>query len=604
MILALFLQITVGQNILVSRERPELVHDESRLVVNPKNPNQLLGCSIANGKTDRNIGMAAYLSNDAGATWKLVYQDSTTNGDDDCMFGLDGSLYVGGIRNDGKEKNPLARFEIRQSADGGKTWTLINRIPDVPDRATLALDATGGKHNGWMYLPFNGNMRGIDSRSGAPLMAIERSKDGGKTFDRRIARAVLDRPAVFWLSNGAVLEDGTFIVVYLRRDLGERNSGQVLKPWTPGNPNAAMWSVTTSDGGETMDAPVLIGDMYADTRMSSGNMLSQPALAVDQGNGPFKGRVYATWTDVREGRKRVYVAYTSDKGKTWSTPHPIDDSKPFTNGKGPDIIVPVVAVNTDGVVAVSWYDRRENPDNVGYYTRITASLDGGDTWMPSTRVATGAHLHEFDRALEFSAHAFQRGNEGIGVNVSSSASFDLSSGHTQGMAADAAGVFHPFWIDNRTGTSQIWTAPVTVRGTVLKHGSAELAGLVEITKSVTLEIGPATFDKRSSTMIFPARIKNTSKDTIRGPVYVRALRLESEISTPTVVGSENGKNGSGAVWNFTSSLPGGMLLPDSSGSFKELRFRLADLKGFKQGEEFKFEMVSFTAQVFGLAKEK
>jgi hypothetical protein len=30
------------------------------------------------------------------------------------------------------------------------------------------------------------------------------------------------------------------------------------------------------------------------------------------------------------------------------------------------------------------------------------------------------------------------------------------------MAADAAGAFHPLWIDNRTGVKQVFTASVTV----------------------------------------------------------------------------------------------------------------------------------------------
>jgi hypothetical protein len=38
----------------------------------------------------------------------------------------------------------------------------------------------------------------------------------------------------------------------------------------------------------------------------------------------------------------------------------------------------------------------------------------------------------------------------------------FNGGDTAGLAADAAGVFHPLWIDNRTGIHQMWTAAVTV----------------------------------------------------------------------------------------------------------------------------------------------
>jgi hypothetical protein len=38
-----------------------------------------------------------------------------------------------------------------------------------------------------------------------------------------------------------------------------------------------------------------------------------------------------------------------------------------------------------------------------------------------------------------------------------------NSGDTAGLAADAGGVFHPVWIDNRTGVPQMWTATVKVQ---------------------------------------------------------------------------------------------------------------------------------------------
>src|ERR1041385_8059640 len=114
-LLALPLQISVGQNILVSRERPELVHNESRLVTSPRDANRMIDCSIINGKRDRNIGMAAYLSNDGGATWRLVYEDTTTNGDSDCMLTKDGTLIVAGIRSDRKQTPSVPTLEVRRS---------------------------------------------------------------------------------------------------------------------------------------------------------------------------------------------------------------------------------------------------------------------------------------------------------------------------------------------------------------------------------------------------------------------------------------------------------------------------------------------------------
>jgi len=35
-------------------------------------------------------------------------------------------------------------------------------------------------------------------------------------------------------------------------------------------------------------------------------------------------------------------------------------------------------------------------------------------------------------------------------------------GDTAGLVADADGVFHAAWVDNRTGVRQIWTAAIRV----------------------------------------------------------------------------------------------------------------------------------------------
>jgi len=40
----------------------------------------------------------------------------------------------------------------------------------------------------------------------------------------------------------------------------------------------------------------------------------------------------------------------------------------------------------------------------------------------------------------------------------------IQPGHTAGLAADANGIFHPLWIDGRTGINQVFTADVTVTG--------------------------------------------------------------------------------------------------------------------------------------------
>jgi hypothetical protein len=64
---------------------------------------------------------------------------------------------------------------------------------------------------------------------------------------------------------------------------------------------------------------------------------------------------------------------------------------------------------------------------------MRVSPDGGGTWQPSIQV----------------------NEKSIKASV-----WDLRD--TAGLIADAAGIFHPVWSDDRTGTTQVWTAAVRV----------------------------------------------------------------------------------------------------------------------------------------------
>src|SRR5262249_2643549 len=137
---------------------------------------------------------------------------------------------------------------------------------------------------------------------------------------------------------------------------------------------------------------------------------------------------------------RIFFASSSDNGRSWTAPRVVDDDgAPGPVAGRANHFMPALAVNRSGVVGVSWYDRRDNPDNLGYWVRFSASLDGGATWLPSARVSTSANVVADNEAR-------------------------LNGGDTSGLAADASGVFHPVWVDNRTGVPQVWTAPVAVRG--------------------------------------------------------------------------------------------------------------------------------------------
>ncbi len=107
-------------------------------------------------------------------------------------------------------------------------------------------------------------------------------------------------------------------------------------------------------------------------------------LAVDYSNGPHRGRMYITWQDHQDnpnGDDLIMVSHSDDGGLTWSAPVKVNQtpSDAFTD----QAFEPAVHVNSDGVVAVTYYDFRNDVSGDGVLTTdhwIVHSHDGGATW--------------------------------------------------------------------------------------------------------------------------------------------------------------------------------------------------------------------------------
>jgi len=107
-------------------------------------------------------------------------------------------------------------------------------------------------------------------------------------------------------------------------------------------------------------------------------------LAVDNSNGPHRGRMYITWQDHQDnpnGDDLIMVSHSDDGGLTWSAPVKVNQtpSDAFTD----QAFEPAVHVNSDGVVAVTYYDFRNDVSGDGVLTTdhwIVHSHDGGATW--------------------------------------------------------------------------------------------------------------------------------------------------------------------------------------------------------------------------------
>jgi hypothetical protein len=601
-------QVTVGRNVQVSRANSTDSHDEVLISADPVNPRRLLACSIVMGRA--NIRAIAYVSFDGGVLWTPAVEHSgwlALADDPSCALGLDGHAYfstipmappvVGHVPDMNENPNyPRVSF----STDGAKTWhdaVVPGGNKRGVDRDYIVEDTTNSKYRGRVYLYMQLHGPALDGGGLPSGIALWHSTDGGATFNGPIQTFPPDDTTCFWLAGSVVLSDGTFAalaaqVIYQ----GDLHEG------TLGYKQGELKLVTSSDGGKTFNPAVKISDIY--DHWTDANIAS---IAADTQSTTFRDRLYAAWSDGRSGgRKHILLSYSADKGKTWSPPRRVDDDNrlPY-GGLLRNAGMPAVAVNKDGVVGVSWYDRRDNESNdMDYMPRFAASFDGGETFTPSAQVSERPRV--LGQNEEWIPISDQNLISSIGVRFNPLAvGFKITrrewpwGGDTAGLAATADGIFHPLWIDNRTGIHQMWTAPVTVAGTVAQNGSPELARMKDVSGQCVLQITELSYDRRQNLMIAKVQVKNASKEVITGLLKLRATELYSPVGQLEVVNAENHASAVGAVWDFSSSAPPEGLVPYASTQSVELRFKFVKLyaDAFVLDKKFQRDWINFNGHV-------
>jgi hypothetical protein len=190
----------------------------------------------------------------------------------------------------------------------------------------------GSLVDGFLHIATHVSHRGTRVRQAADMEVI-RSTDKGVTWSKRA------------------------IVVSPIQAIGETDPEPInCRPYINGNPPC---TIVRSDG--------VIND-----------------LAVDTSAGPHHGRIYMTWQDHDDnphGDDLILLSHSDDGGLSWSDPDKVNQtpSGTFTD----QAFEPAVHVNSAGVVAVSYYDFREDVSGDRRLTTdhwIVHSHDGGATW--------------------------------------------------------------------------------------------------------------------------------------------------------------------------------------------------------------------------------
>ena len=292
--------------------------------------------------------------------------------------------------------------------------------------------------------------------------------------------------------------------------------------------------------------------------------------AIDLSEGPFRGRIYQVGVDNAGDRYNVRVIHSSDDGKTWSKPVTVNDNKVPA-----DHANPTISVNNRGVVGVVWNDRRAHK-NECYDLYFSASLDGGDTFLPNVTpggkptcsMATGnwapnAEVSAYPKTEE------GQSVEGQGFNVLMISTRFPGGGDTQGLDSGADGTFHAAWIDGSSGVMRLATTPFTVPDAAARAVKSER----DVSTQVKLVAEDCAFDWKENAFACRMHLENKSPLPVAGPFAVELQNMMVNLTDFRVENADNGRAAEGARWTFAAPAGSTQLAPGAKTVARPFKWR-------------------------------
>jgi hypothetical protein len=556
--------IRVVRSSQISTAHPKRPHIESFLAVDPHDSKHMIAASMVGDSSGR-LGTNVYVSFDGGQHWsasRTAPRDSAllNGGDPTVYFTREGTpLFMLGTRVHGRPATVVSR-----STDGGRSWPAPIVLP-YRDRPYIAFDTTGQRLDGTTYL--GGQFSSF---------LLSRSTDSARTFDyaqiisRDVGGAEPTMPIRGVLTDILVTPSGVLVMPFMSA-LDMRDSTQT----PPSRDSVTDWALrvlVSDDGGRTFLGARQGPPLHLLGGFRGLQATGAARAAVDQSRGKFRGRIYLTWSDWDAKRKAmvVRVASSDDLGKSWKTTIANDN----TNERDPNN--PAIAVSPEGIVALVWNDRRDDPKNQCWRLYGTISTNGGETFLPNVKLSdaptcTNAPdnwvLSAWDQYDDWTDPT--RPRPGFGLTAMVPVRFP-NGGDTQGLVADADGFFHAAWINGQTGALQLWYTKFAVDSQLVAIVRAQNAastagpaaapvppGRVDVTQELRFVMSEPKIDFAHGIIEVSMRVLNPTTRCVRGPLDVVADRLLSAsakamgLAKFKVANADNKQDSVGASWTFS-----------------------------------------------------
>jgi hypothetical protein len=347
--------------------------NESNIVVNPTNPNNVL----TSANEYRIDGDAVYVSMDAGQTWTDVFLPGRTAatggsgvfarlsscGDPVLAFGPDGTAYYAGLGCNVKNAAFFSGLSVSASHDGGQTWgaPVMVSFSDSPvifnDKEFMTVGADGKIYVTWT------RFKVAKARFVQSPIVLSVSKNGGRTWSSWVNVSDSSHP----YNQGSmplVAPDGTLYVAYEGATPGTGYAGDAIIVARSSNGGKTF---TNAEVARAFDDNNCYPRNVAQNRQTlSGEEFrinSFPSFAID----PTNGQLVIVWADDEANASCGYEKggsfvgptsnqvklITSSDGVNWSA------STVITTGVE-DKVYPAVGAN-NGRIVVGYYTRAYSP---------------------------------------------------------------------------------------------------------------------------------------------------------------------------------------------------------------------------------------------------
>jgi len=362
--------LKIGPNIRLT-DVPQS-NNEPHIAVNPTDPLNIVAAGNDYGTPLEDAWVGFYTTVDGGKNWTRglipgYYETGDPKpgeplwgykggGDPVVAFGPDGTCYLAGIAFKRYPMTPgrSSGIFVARSEDKGFTWEVNMVIASATigtfhDKEWIAVDP----NNGNVYVTWTAfNFYAVSS------LVFSKSTDGGRTWSRPVVISDL-LELELQVQGSAVAVD---------------SKGAIHVVWIDFDSNTVRYT-SSSDYGESWSLPKSIAPVKPLPSSLPGGGYRTPtlmAMAVDLSNGTYGGSIYASWPDYSNGNGDIMLVYSRDGGTNWSEPVKVNN-----DNSGNDQFFPAIAVSPNGWVHMSFYDRRDDPDNILLSMYYAQSRDGG-----------------------------------------------------------------------------------------------------------------------------------------------------------------------------------------------------------------------------------